>query len=195
MSNIFYHSDWHFNHEFVAETRGFASAAEHDDWLITNINSVVGKRDHIWMLGDLNMGSLSRALPLVNNVNGTKHLVLGNHDAAHPMHSRSHTHLRRYLEVFDTVSLHEQHDFGGVKVKLSHFPYFGDHKEVDRYSDWRLRDTGQYLLHGHVHKEWAISGRQINVGVDFHPTPVSRQEAAQMIEELSRVNPPRPRAE
>lgn len=185
MSNTFYHSDWHFNHSFVAQTRGFATAAEHDEWLIDNINSRVGKRDNIWMLGDLNMGSLSLALPLVEQIRGTKHLVLGNHDSAHPMHSRSHSQVRRYFDAFASVSLHEQHDFGGRKVMLSHFPYTGHHKDVDRYREWRLRDAGRFLLHGHVHKEWNINGRQFNMGVDFHPQPVSRQEVAEWMDQGS----------
>ena len=181
MSNIYYHSDWHLNHGYVAETRGFKTSAEHDEWLIDNINSVVRKRDHIWMLGDLHMGHLGAALESVKKINGVKHLVLGNHDSGHPMHARSHSTQKRYLEAFDSVTLHEQHQFAGFKVMLSHFPYSGDHKDIDRYTEWRLRDRGAYLLHGHVHKEWDTQGRQFNMGVDIHHKPVSRIEIAEMI--------------
>jgi calcineurin-like phosphoesterase family protein len=114
-------------------------------------------------------------------VNGTKHLVLGNHDAAHPMHKRSHTQQRRFLEVFASVSLHEQHNLGGQIVNLSHLPYTGDHFPGDRFEQWRLRDEGRWLVCGHVHREWYQSGRQINVGVDWHPCPVPVGEIMQIV--------------
>lgn len=174
MSKVFFHSDWHFNHEFVAETRGFSSAAEHDEALIECINYVVTKRDHLWILGDLFMGSVSNGLDKIRRVNGIKHLVLGNHDPAHPIHRRSIPHTRRFLDVFESVSLHEQTRLpGGRKVLLSHFPYEGDHADrPDRYRQWRLRDEGDWLIHGHVHDAWQRRGRQINVGVDFAPIPI-----------------------
>lgn len=182
MSNVFYHSDWHFNHDFVARTRHFPSAVEHDADLIANINKTVTKRDHLWVMGDIGMGSLTKVLEKVDQLNGVKHLVLGNHDTGHPMHARSHSSQKRYLEVFDSVSVAEMHEFAGQKVMLSHFPYSGDHMEVDRYDEWRLRDYGRWLICGHVHQAWALRDRQINVGVDWFPSPISRQAVASRIE-------------
>ncbi|WNN93686.1 phosphoesterase [Arthrobacter phage CallinAllBarbz] len=167
MSAAYFHADWHLNHTFVAGTRGFASSEEHDEWLIDQINSRVTKRDHLWVLGDVFMGSITAGLAKVSRINGVKHLVLGNHDGAHPMHRRGRANLRRYLEVFDTVQLHAETRLpGGRKVMLSHFPYEGDHTGEDRHGQWRLRDEGAFLIHGHVHDEWFQRGRQINVGVD-----------------------------
>lgn len=37
---------------------------------------------------------------------------------------------------------------------------------IERYPEYRLRDTGKPLLHGHVHDAWRVHGRQINVGLD-----------------------------
>ncbi|UJQ87174.1 phosphoesterase [Arthrobacter phage BaileyBlu] len=177
MSTSYFHSDWHLNHDFVAGTRGFDSAEEHDEWLIDQINSRVTKRDHLWVLGDVFMGSVSAGLDKVSRIQGVKHLVLGNHDAAHPMHRRGRNHLRRFLDVFDSVQLHAETRLpGGRKVMLSHFPYEGDHTSEDRYAQWRLRDEGAFLVHGHVHDEWFQRGRQINVGVDVlahGPVPAS----------------------
>lgn len=181
MSRVFYHSDWHFNHTFVAGTRGFATSEEHDERLIESINSVVTKRDHLWVLGDLAMGSLTEALKKVQRVNGVKHLVYGNHDGGHPMHRGSHAKMRRYLEAFESVHLHEEHRLGGRKVLLSHFPYDGDHTDQDRHSQWRLRDEGGWLIHGHVHSAWALNGRQINVGVDWNSKPLQGGEIEEII--------------
>ena len=186
MSKVFLQSDWHFNHDFVAGTRGFASAEEHDATLIQRINSVVTKRDTLWVLGDVFMGSISAGLEKVARVNGTKRLVLGNHDAAHPMHRKSASQIRRFLEVFDSVHLHEELRLAsGRRVLLSHFPYEGDHGEReggDRHKQWRLRDEGAWLIHGHVHDAWSRNGRQINVGVDRRDFPVNVEDLGAWIE-------------
>lgn len=181
MSEIYYHSDWHLGHEFVARDRGYETAAEHDGFLLDAVNATVTKRDHLWILGDLTIGSLTRALAQVKQVNGTKHLVLGNHDAAHPRHRKSSAQMKRYYEAFDSVHLHEMHRIDGRDVLLSHFPYEGDHKPEDRDTQWRLRDEGLWLLHGHVHKEWPVRGRQINVGADWNRLPYNRDEIAAII--------------
>ncbi|QOP65093.1 phosphoesterase [Arthrobacter phage Adumb2043] len=191
MSKVFFHSDWHFNHAFVAETRGYSSAARHDEALIEQINSRVTKRDHLYVLGDVFMGSVSAGLEKVKRVNGIKHLVLGNHDPGHPMHRKSIPHTRRFLDVFESVSLHEQIRLpGGRKVLLSHFPYEGDHTDrEDRYMQWRLRDEGDWLIHGHVHDAWRFNDRQINVGVDFWPYPIDAETMAALIDEMEAVEP------
>ena len=183
MSEIFYTSDLHFNHPFVAGTRGHATAGEHDELLIERFNWVLSKRDHLWILGDVFHGSITAGLPKVARLKGTKHLVLGNHDAAHPMHKKSHAQLRRFYDVFESVHLHEQHHVEGHHVLLSHYPYRGDHKPEDRDTQWRLRDEGKWLLHGHVHKAWGIDGRQINVGVDVNYGPVPRDMVADHLRE------------
>ncbi|WVX87887.1 metallophosphoesterase [Arthrobacter phage Berrie] len=190
MSKVYFHSDWHFNHAFVAETRGYSSAAEHDEALIQRINSVVTKRDHLWVLGDVLMGSVSAGLEKVRRVNGIKHLVLGNHDPGHPMHRKSIPHTRRFLEAFDSVSLHEQVKLpGGRKVLLSHFPYEGDHTTQDRYRQWRLRDEGDWLIHGHVHDLWFVQDRQLNVGVDRLNYPVEATTLAGLLDEMTAIEP------
>lgn len=185
VGNVFYTSDLHFNHEFVARDRMYQTAEEHDEELIHRFNKVLGKRDQLWILGDVFMGSITKGLPQVDRLNGTKHLVLGNHDAAHPMHRRSHSQLRRFYDSFESVSLHEQHRIAGHEVLLSHFPYEGDHHGTDRGLQWRLRDEGNWLLHGHVHKAWGIKGRQLNVGVDPNSRPVPREHIEDHILEQS----------
>jgi calcineurin-like phosphoesterase family protein len=182
VSSVFYTADTHFNHPFVASTRGHDTAESHDEALIARFNARLHKKDHLWILGDAFMGSITAGLAQVARLNGTKHLILGNHDAAHPLHRAGHRKLRRFLEVFETVQLADQHRMAdGTRVMLSHFPYKGDHYEDDRYSEWRLRDEGQYLLHGHVHDEWGMRGRMLNVGVDRNPYPVGIDTVAAIV--------------
>lgn len=167
MSNVYYWSDLHLAHEFVAGTRGFDGTMDHDKHIIDAWRSRVTKRDTVWLLGDLTLGSPKWPLELLDMLPGTKHLIFGNHDAAHPMHRSSYRQQPRYLHTFASVQTMARHRIGGRDVLLSHFPYAGDHgDQEERYSQYRLRDEGLPLIHGHVHDEWKVRGAQINVGVD-----------------------------
>ena len=58
------------------------------------------------------------------------------------------------------------HDADHRKVLACHFPHRGDSTYVLRYATERPVDTGEWLVHGHVHESWLQSGRQINVSID-----------------------------
>lgn len=179
MSLRYYTSDLHIGHEFVATLRGFENADAMDAAMVANWNSVVRERDHVWVLGDVTAGSFNdRHIEVLDKLNGTKHLVSGNHDRCHPMHRNAHTQAKKYMRCFDTVQSAAEHRIDGRKVLLSHFPYSGDHSDGDRFEQWRLRDEGQPLLCGHVHSAWQVSrdGRAWNVGQDWQQKPVSEHE-------------------
>lgn len=182
MTGNFYTSDLHLRHNFVANTRGFGSAEEHDDYHIEAFNNVLHKNDHLWILGDVFMGSITEGLKVVDRLKGIKHLVLGNHDAPHPSNRGSHNRIRRFQEVFETVSLHEEHRFADQKILLSHFPYSEDHGGREaRHTQWRLPDQGKWLLHGHIHQERFVGERQINVGLDWSPVPWHQDQIEDMM--------------
>lgn len=71
---VFVIADLHFGHAKAAKARGFASTAEHDQALMDAWNRVVGKRDVVYVLGDV-----FQTGP-VDSLKGTKKLVMGNHD-------------------------------------------------------------------------------------------------------------------
>jgi calcineurin-like phosphoesterase family protein len=49
---------------------------------------------------------------------------------------------------------------------------------------WRLRDEGKYLIHGHLHSAEKFNGREIHVGVDaWDFTPVPLETIADYIKE------------
>lgn len=58
--------------------------------------------------------------------------------------------------------------------------YTADHVPASRFMEWRLRDEGRYLLHGHTHTNKRVTGeRQIHVGVDaWYGFPVGRDHVA-----------------
>lgn len=150
-------SDTHLGHGFVAALRGFASPEEHDMAVAHNWDRRVHDRDVVWVLGDVALGGWRDRLPWFAERPGTKHLVLGNHDRAHPMLRNAHAHQKTYLSVFDSVQTAASLRHDGRTVLLSHFPYDGEgnsrDEDADRASQWRLRDEGRLLLHGHVHDD------------------------------------------
>ena len=72
-------ADLHLGHENMAKRRGFSTVEEHDEHIIAQWNSVVHKRDVTYILGDVTMEK-SSPYPLLDRLNGIKHIVLGNHD-------------------------------------------------------------------------------------------------------------------
>lgn len=176
----FFTSDLHFGHQRVAEWRGFDGLAEHDDFLAQQWRSVVKDGDEVWVLGDVALGGWANTVKIFDALPGTKHLVLGNHDRAHPINKNAHKHIATLALFFETVQTAASLRAGGYDLMLSHFPYDGDHTDEERYDEWRLRDCGRPLVHGHVHSterftRSATGTPQVHVGVDawnWGPVPL-----------------------
>ena len=79
MSIVRFIADLHLGHQNMATRRGFSTIEEHDEHVIAKWNSVVHKRDVTYILGDITMEK-SAPYPLLDRLNGIKHIVLGNHD-------------------------------------------------------------------------------------------------------------------
>ena len=179
MSKVFFTSDTHFSHEFVAQTRGFASAEEHDAHVVRAWNSVVSKRDSVWHLGDVGMGSINRFREILDQLNGTIHLITGNHDECAPgVFRKSQNKQGQWLHHFESIQQFQRFKYQDIEFLASHFPYYGEGQRdlPERYSEYRLRDTGLPLIHGHTHSEGVRSAdhpRQFHVGWDAWGAPVS----------------------
>lgn len=82
MSNkIMFAGDLHFGHKNIARFRnnlGTSNEEEHRELIIENWNSVVNKRDFVWLMGDICFKE--KFLPDLKRLRGNKFLVLGNHD-------------------------------------------------------------------------------------------------------------------
>lgn len=142
--------------------------------------------DTVWVLGDLTLGPIRKALHWVSERPGIKRLILGNHDELHPAHQGAVKKqlMQQYLEVFDYVSTFARIKVTGRDVLLSHFPYPGTSEGTDangrpfddRYSQWRLPNEDKPLIHGHTHRAERLSWNrtpdrkrqtpQIHVGLD-----------------------------
>lgn len=82
--DIWFTSDTHFNHENILKFEGgrpeFSSVEEMNEVMIENWNSVVKPGDRIYHLGDVFFGSREEFKKLWPRLNGSKRLIVGNHD-------------------------------------------------------------------------------------------------------------------
>lgn len=202
---IWFSSDTHLLHRLVAEHRGFSGSEEHDETVIARWNATVRPGDLVWHLGDVGLGNETRVLEQAARLNGRKQLVTGNHDPCWPGHRDARKHQRRWLEVFESVQAFAKIRLDGRTVLLSHMPYDGDHVGEDRHTQFRLRDEGAWLLHGHTHQpdrlgpyprflsvasaggpfgEAQPRGRQVHIGLDaWDLRPASEADVLSVIRE------------
>jgi calcineurin-like phosphoesterase family protein len=180
-------ADLHFGHERIIElcNRPFSNVDEMNTELIHRWNSYVDQGDSVYVLGDVAMGKIAETLPLVEQLRGTKYLVPGNHDRCWPGHKKVRpADIEAYKHVGFKI-LGPQHVYG--RWLLCHFPQAGDSHDRDRYVDHRPQLTGyKAIIHGHVHNQWKVNARQINVGVDvWGYTPVHLNQLRELIDSLS----------
>lgn len=180
-------SDLHLNHKLVAFLRGFDSPEDHDAALEQQWRSQVGKRDKVWVLGDVHVGRLPQSIATMASLPGTKHLIAGNHDAVFPMHRGAERMQRKYLEAFESVGSAGRTGLLGRRVLMHHMPYDSDNpKYPDRFTQWRLRDEGHPLLHGHTHmtnrtSQSRLGTLQIHVGWDAWGGLVSDEQLLELL--------------
>ena len=75
-------ADLHLNHKNIIYycRQQFNSVEEHDKYVIGQYNSVVGKDDLVYILGDVGFSPKDKLAALVKQLNGRKILIIGNHD-------------------------------------------------------------------------------------------------------------------
>lgn len=167
---VYFTSDTHFGHKFVAELRGFSDVEEHNEQLVEKWNSVVGPEDEVYHLGDAVMGGFDKNSHYIGRLNGHKILIAGNHDRCFYGLKNYEDKAQKYLDAGFAEVEHGQ-PLGLVMpgvgtVTICHFPYDPDERHEERYGEYLPDDDGDWLLHGHVHELWRVKGRQLNVGVD-----------------------------
>lgn len=163
----------------------------HDEHIAHIWDKTVKSGDTVYILGDTGMSRFDEVvLPWFKARKGIKHLIAGNHDPVHPARSDSvKLQARKWLDVFDTINPYTTKRINGEKVLLSHFPYawYGDgdtHGEPGegRWAEWRLPDTGKFLVHGHTHGQERDHGSMFHVGWDAWGQLVPEQTLTDWIE-------------
>lgn len=190
-------ADLHLGHEAVAKRRGFDNSTEHDYRVVSNILDRKTRGDRLFVIGDLVSGHekpgdeiarVEKFSMVLDNCGVELHVITGNHDCVHPSRSKAHRHLFDYASVVDSLASIGTLKISGQRAVLSHYPYDGDHKAEDRDVQWRARDLGALIIHGHTHASepvsWSRQGTlQICVSLEaWGMFPVSKDELARLIE-------------
>lgn len=151
MANVYYLGDLHFGHKNILTYRSnFSSIEEHDTIIMENILTTVGKRDTLWLMGDIlfNEESISK-LQVINSNVGYVNWVLGNHDSDNNERQKI---IRKVLQlgiVHKVGALFSSNGFW-----LSHAPI---HSEELR---------GKCNIHGHVHTATLSDNRYFNTSCE-----------------------------
>lgn len=161
---IYFWADTHFNHRGIMEycSRGWAQGDVHrmNEILIARWNHRVGKKDEVYFLGDFGF-SHSKLWPLeavFDQLNGHKHLVIGNHDEKNPEAMKLPWSSKRHIAVV-------RHE--GKRVVCCHYPL----------ESWPGAHKGRLHAHGHSHGTLKrVVPHRFDVGADVEPWPVSIDE-------------------
>lgn len=181
---IWFTADLHFSHDNIIKycKRPFITSEIMNKALITNYNKLVNPKDTVYFLGDI--GFSNDLFQIIPQLKGLKVIILGNHDKKGVVF---------YKKIgFDLVLTRAQIKVGKRILNLQHVPnrsiydlirltcfyIFGKTKnrswkyritkiktEFDYYK--RSSTNKNWTICGHIHKNWLIKNKHINVGVDM----------------------------
>lgn len=160
---VFFTSDTHYDHRGALRFRPqFQSLDQMNNHITERWNSVVGKGDTVYHLGDFGFDE-RRFKYWLNKLNGQVHLILGNHDPEWPCNK---------IKDIGFASIRESRyiKVEGVKIYLHHYAC----------RTWRSSVHGSYHLYGHSHGDIDDYNRSTDVGVDawnFYPVPFKKIHA------------------
>lgn len=142
--HTFFTSDTHFNHANIIKfcNRPFKDVKQMNDMMIANWNSVIGKDDTVFHLGDFCLGGAAEWTKILDRLNGKIYLIMGNHDLKNIRQG--------FISRFEHVAMQMHIEVGMQRIYLCHYPFLcfeGSYKDV-----WQL--------FGHVHS------RKNNTGID-----------------------------
>lgn len=161
---IWFISDTHFQHKniirFSPDPDKFSTVEERDELMIENWNKVVKPGDKVYHLGDVGFGDKANLPGIINRLNGSKRLVIGNHDDVKFWAAGGAFQKMMLWRVWDSKPM-----------LFTHVPV---HPEA------LLERTGSDLainVHGHTHTAGSPAGPYRSVTVELNNyTPVHLEE-------------------
>lgn len=107
----------------------------HNEWLVKEVfNRYIGKKDHVYLLGDVSLQKRVEAEKFIDRLNGNKHLILGNH-------CKNIAHSTRFNEITLRKDFTFNRGYLNIHIVLDHFPM----------ASWNRKVHGSWHLFGHVH--------------------------------------------
>jgi len=219
---IFFISDPHFDHpniilyckrpfikegylnekgKFKTNEMAQQCVKEMNETIIKRYNYLVQPNDIVYFLGDIGFRNAFSCRQIINQLNGIKILVLGNHDR---------WGIFSYYNMgFSAVVQEAEIRVGKDWVTLAHYPrrwpweiakilWLYIRKMRKRKRPWsqiiqklkkewkwtKFPRRKQWHICGHVHEKWKIKGRNINISVDqWNFSPVRFEEIVKIIKE------------
>jgi calcineurin-like phosphoesterase family protein len=124
-------SDTHFSHKNIIKycNRPFTNVKEMNIFLLKAWNEIIQKDDIVFFLGDFALGKIDKHKAIYDKLNGNKIFIRGNHDS-------------------------KKNEVPFIKEEKVFINYKNKYKFVLQHRfdvNWKGRDEGVILLHGHEH--------------------------------------------
>ena len=186
-------SDTHLGHKSILDFEPCRKKAmeadgydDHDAWIIENWNNTVGPNDTVLCLGDFAFGAVAAFSQMLN---GTKIIVLGNHDdkpykqkwkdggwlVVDGFFTELHNLVFK-LEYDDDMFSGFVKDFPSGRFLFSHYPVFDtdewDRKNqmiaprIEKLEELYTRFRCNKSIHGHIHSNKCAFKDSINVSFE-----------------------------
>ncbi|MFT4986996.1 MAG: calcineurin-like phosphoesterase family protein [Glaciecola sp.] len=159
MSEIFFTSDHHFGHANIIRfcNRPFENAKQMNEVLIQKWNEKIGPNDMVYHLGDLELYSEEDLADIIDQLNGTIHLIVGDHEGAAVQNKKKFQWVKDYYEL---KAKDPDKKNGVQRIMLFHYAM----------RSWRGAHHGNWHLYGHSHGTLPDLEDQLcfDVGVDCH---------------------------
>jgi len=158
-------SDLHLGHANIIKysNRPFSSVEEMDRALIANWNAKIAQNDVVYFLGDFCFSDVTRGQNYLNQLNGIKHLITGNHD-------KTAVQLRGWASIKDFAEVRIE----GQSITICHYAM----------RVWNKSHHGSWHLYGHSHGSLPDdpNSRSFDVGVDCHNyQPVNMEDISRIM--------------
>lgn len=164
-------SDLHFNSDNIIRycNRPFTDAADANEKMIANWNSVATDDDTVYVLGDFIMGAPETVPTILNRLKGHIVLVRGNHDTKRK--------LAIYAQYPEKIEVHDifYKSYKGLFLVMCHFPMTDE-----SFLDMVVQDNSEVVvIHGHTHDKdpfFTEHNHVFNVSADavnFTPVPLN----------------------
>ena len=175
---IFFTSDIHFGQEGLHRFNN-RPLAETDNYIIQYWNNEVPKDGLVFVLGDIGEIPDESIIEKFNQLNGTKILIRGNHDAFY----KEDTLMCVFSDIHDLyeIKIFDEEEFKYQEIVLCHYPMF----------DWNNFFEGSWQLFGHLHTrnlpefetlKTKLFPQQYDVGVDANNyQPISYHQVKKII--------------
>jgi len=168
MNNIFFTADHHFGHENIIRfcERPFKDVQEMNQVLIDKWNEKIKPNDDVYHLGDFGLTHKENLATMLDQLNGKKYLVSGNHESAAKQNKDKFQWIKDYYEL----KVKDPDCANGVqRIILFHYAM----------RTWRGAGRGNWQLYGHSHGTLPDLEDMLSfdVGVDVHDFyPLSYEE-------------------